>query len=212
MAGIIIMIIALVGGYFFIKRFSSIERYFFGSDDANADEAGSGVTFLMVATAIGALATAWGIIANIFDLSYSKEGITYTGVSLVVLVIFGSMAHAAFHSNSVGRMIGKMAFMALSCLLGALVGAAGSVIVFGILVIVMFIYIFGAALSGNSSSSSRSSYSSSNNTDNNSDEVEINVEGEMFNRKAHDIGFGKLRDDHGDTWSRNFDGSLERDN
>lgn len=57
---IIIMIAAIVAGYFFIKKFSSIERYLFGSNDADSEESSSGVIFLFASTAIGALATAWG--------------------------------------------------------------------------------------------------------------------------------------------------------
>ncbi len=209
---IIIVIVALVAGYFFIKNFSSIERFFFGSGDVESDEASSGILFIFAATAIGAIATGWGIISGIFDLSFSRQGILYTSVSLEALVIFSAMAYVAFHSTGVGQMIGKMVFMTVACIIGALVGAAGSAIVFAILVIVLFVYILGAALSGSSSSSSSSSSSGSSSSGNSGDEeFEINVDGEMFNRKARDIGFGKIRDDHGKTWSRNCDGSLSPD-
>lgn len=211
-AAIIIMIAALVAGFFFLKKFTSIESYFFGSGDAEADESSSGILFLFAATAIGALATAWGIIAGVFDLSFSRQGIVYMSVSLEALVIFSSMAYVAFHSDSVAQMIGKMVFMTVSCIIGALMGAAGSVIVFAILVIMLFIYIFGAALSGSSSSSSSSSSgSSSSNCTTDAEEVEISVPGEIFNRKGRDIGLGRIRDDHGEIWNRNIDGSLSRD-
>lgn len=209
-AAIIIMIAALVAGFFFIKKFSSIESYFFGSGDAEADESSSGILFLFAATAIGALATGWGIIAGVFDLSFSRQGIVYMGVSLEALVIFSAMAYVAFHSDSVGQMIGKMVFMTVSCIIGALMGAAGSVIVFGILVIMLFIYILGAALSDSSSSSSSSSGSPSSGNSND-EEIEINVPGEMMLRRGREIGPGKILDDHGDVWRRNFDGSLSRD-
>ena len=207
---IITMIIAVVAGFYFIKKFPSIEHRFFGNGDTDDEEA-SGVIFLYACTAIGALATAWGFIAGIFDLSFRMEGIIYAGVSLVAIVMFGSMVYSTFHNMGVGQMIGKMAFMAFSCVVGALMGAAGSVILFGILIIVLFFYIFGAALSGSGSSSSSSSSSSdaSSSSSSNDDEFEISVDGEMFNRKARDVGFGKIRDDHGDTWRRNIDGSFE---
>lgn len=206
---IITMIIAVVAGFYFIKKFPSIEHRFFGNGDTDDEEA-SGVIFLYACTAIGALATAWGFIAGIFDLSFRMEGIIYAGVSLLAIVTFASMAYSAFHNTSVGQMIGKMVFMAFSCVVGALMGAAGSVILFGILIIVLFFYIFGAALSGSGSSSSSSSSSDcSSSSSSNDEEFEISVDGEMFNRKARDVGFGKIRDDHGDTWRRNIDGSFE---
>lgn len=211
-AAIIIMIAALVAGFFFLKKFISIESYFFGSGDSGADESSSGILFLFAATAIGALATAWGIIAGLFDLSFSRQGIVYMSVSLEALVIFSAMAYVAFHSDSVAQMIGKMVFMTVSCIIGALMGAAGSVIVFAILVIMLFIYILGAALSDSSSSSSSSSSgSSSSSSSSDNDEILIDVPGETFHRRGRDIGFGQIRDDHGDLWRRNFDGSLSRD-
>lgn len=104
--------------------------------------------------------------------------------------------------------------MAFSCIIGALMGAAGSVILFAILIIVLFFYILGAALSGSGSSSSSSSSSCSDESEsdnNNKEELEIHVKGELFNRKARETAFGKIIDDHGDTWRPKFDGSLERD-
>ena len=208
---IIMMIVAVVAGFFFIKKFPSIEHRFFGSGDAGDEESSSGVIFLYTSAAIGAFTAAWVFIAGVFGLYFNKEGVFYASASLLAIVTFASMAYSAFHNTSVGQMIGKMVFMAFSCVVGALMGAAGSVILFGILIIVMFFYIIGAALSGSGSSSSSSSSSSdcSSSSSSNDDEFEISVDGEMFNRKARDVGFGKIRDDHGATWRRNIDGSFE---
>lgn len=203
----ILVIVALVAGFFFVKKFSSIETYFFGTDDTQ-----NGSLFLLASMAVGAFAAGWGIITGVFNLDFNSSAILFAGVGLTFAVVCGAMAYACFHSSGVLNMLGRMVFLALSCVIGALIGAAGSVIVFGIIVLVVIGYVlkFAASSSGSSSSSSSSSSDSSSSVSNNNDEVEISVDGEMFTRKAKDIGCGTYRDDRGDEWEKHFDGSLTK--
>lgn len=200
----ILVIVALVAGFFFVKKFSSIETYFFGTDDAQ-----NGSLFLLASMAVGALAAGWGIITGVFNLDFNSSAILFAGVGLTFAVVCSSMAYACFHSSGVLNMLGRMAFLAVSCIIGALIGAAGSVIVFGIIVLVVIGYVLKFAASSSGSSSSSSSDSSSP-VSNNNDEIEISVDGEMFTRKAKDVGCGTYRDDRGDEWEKHFDGSLTR--
>lgn len=202
----ILVIVALVAGFFFVKKFSSIETYFFGTDDTQ-----NGSLFLLASMAMGALAAGWGIITGVFNLDFNSSAILFAGVGLTFAVVCSAMAYACFHSSGVLNMLGRMVFLAVSCVIGALIGAAGSVIVFGIIVLVVIGYVlkFAASSSGSSSSSS-SSTSAPVSNNNNNDEIEISVDGEMFTRKAKDVGFGTYRDDRGDEWEKHFDGSLTK--
>lgn len=204
---LLIGLVALIAGYFFVKKFSTIECYIFGNGDKDEYGAESGEIFLIISIAFAALASAWLLLVNVFNLDFSKEMIVYAGVGLVAVDIFAAMAHAMFNSTSIGRMLGKMLFMAVSCVIGALMGVAGSVIVFAILALMFALFVLKAMLSGglNTSSSSSNSNSPAN------DDVEISVEGELGVRRAKDLGGGTYRDNCGDTWTRKFDGTLVKD-
>lgn len=199
-------LLALVGGVIFMVKYRSIEKYFF-SDDSD-EPCPSGIGFMMTATAISALAMGYGIIVNMFDLHVSNNAVLYVGLALVVVVLFGAMAHAAFASRGFGEMLGRMLFMTVSVAIGALMGAAGSVLVFLALCLVfLFAVLKGALSSSGGGMLSQPAPSAPSVPD---DEMEISVPGEMFNRRARETGFGDIVDDHGVHWERGYGGELHR--
>lgn len=162
----------------------------------------------MLTAGIAALATAIGAINGMFKIGIDSELIEFVGGSLTCASIFGAMAHAAWLSLSTSQMFKRMLFIFFSCLIGAIMGVAASVILIVVLAVIAALYIFSYILSASTSSDSSTSSSSSNYSYNNDNEIELDVEGEMFTRKAKDIGFGKYRDNQGDVWEKDYNGTF----
>lgn len=209
MISFIFGLLALIGGIIFMIKFRSIEDFFFADEDDD-ERRPSGYWFLLAATAVAAVTMAYGIIVNMFELNVSNNAILYVGLALVGVVLLGSMAHAAFASKGFLEMLGRMLFMVVSCAIGAVMGVAGSVLVFVALCLVFLFAALKGALS--SSSGGMMSGSSGGSTPQNysNDEFEISVPGEFNNRRARDAGFGDIIDDHGDHWERGYGGELRR--
>lgn len=198
---IIIAIIALIGGYFFVKKYDAIETALVGAEDET-----DGKVFVLWSAGAGALMTVGIVLHNMFNFDIPSWIFPYLGCAALITVFGMSMFDAMFNTATTGRAIAKTVIRFVACLIGAAMGAAVSIIMLAILCIWFFLKVAGGALSSSSSSSS-SSPSSSNS---NQEEYEIDVPGEAFMRKGHDVGFGKIRDDHGDYWQKGIGGSLEK--
>lgn len=204
MNGFVLFLIALaflIGGFFFIKNFDRIENSFFG--DGGECEASSYI-FVLISAAIGAIAAAWAIIGSIADFADPKI-VSFAGMCVLLGAIFCALGHIAFHCDSTAQMLGRMLFVAVACIIGAIIGAAGSILVLAALVLMFFLYVLGGALS--SSGSSSSGGSSSNNNDN---EVRFSVDGELGERTGRDIGGGTILDNCGDVWEKDCFGNLRK--
>lgn len=201
LVSILIAIAALVGGYFFVMKYDSIEEKFFGED------ASAGQLFVLASGVAGALMTI-GIFAHqMINFDMPEAFFPYVGGCLLAIVYGAAVFDSFFNSDGYGRAIGKMVMRLFACGIGAAMGAAVSMILIAGVVLWIFLKIFGAALSSQSSSSSSNYTPTQSSSD---DEMEISVDGEMFNRKAKDEGFGVIRDDHGDRWRKGWGGSLEK--
>lgn len=198
---IIIAIAALIGGYFFVKKYDAIETSIVGAEDET-----DGKVFVIWSAGAGALMTLGIILHNMIHFNLPDWIFPYCGGAALVIVFGLSMFDAMFNTATTGRAIGKTVVRFVACLIGAAMGAAVSVIAIGIIILWFLLKVFSGALSSTSSSSSSTpspQYS-------NEEEYEIDVPGEAFMRKGKDVGFGKIRDDHGDYWHKNMDGSLEK--
>lgn len=199
LVSILLAIAALVGGYFFVMKYDSIEEKFFGED------ASSGQLFVFASGVAGAL-MAVGIFAHqMFNFDMPDMFFPFVGGCLLTIVYGVSVFDAFFTSSGYGRAIGKMVVRIFGCGIGALMGAAVSVILIIGVVLWIVLKFFGAAMSSSSSSSSSSSQPQTS-----QDEMEISVDGEMFSRKAKDEGFGVIRDDRGDRWRKGWGNQLEK--
>ncbi|MBQ7822784.1 MAG: hypothetical protein IJ338_01180 [Bacteroidaceae bacterium] len=150
MGAIILMIIALIGGYFFLKNFERIDRSLFGAD--NPDYESYGLIPVMLCCLFGAIAVGGTFLQSIFDASWDTNALQrlmLLGVSFVA--IFG-VYQAFVHQEKTGSIIGKAVFMLLSCALSTVIGALGAVVLIVVLTIVLILYVAAFALGGGGSS------------------------------------------------------------
>lgn len=198
---VIIAIALLVGGFFFVKNFERIENRFFG--DGGECEASSYI-FVLISAAIGAIAAAWGIIGNIADFA-DPLMVSFCGTCVLLGAICCALGHIAFHCYTTAQMLGRMLFVTVACIIGAIIGVAGSILVLAALVLIFILYVLAVVFSGSGSSSSRGR--SSNNNDN---EVRFSVDGEMGDRIGRDIGGGTILDNNGDVWEKDDFGNMHK--
>lgn len=202
MVNIIIAILALVAGYYFVKKYDSIENYFFGASD-EAD----GKVFVIWSAAAGAIVSAGEILHQIFKFDLPQWFFFFLGGAFLIVIFAMAMYDALFNTATIGRAIGKIALRLVACVIGGAMGVAGSIIVFLAICLWLVLQILSGTVSGMGKSASESSSSDSSSD---SQEYEINVDGEMTVRRAKDIGGGQFRDDHGDYWRQRVDGSMEK--
>lgn len=143
----IIGILALIAGYFFIKKFTSIDRYFFSGGDPDYEP--SGDRYLMLSIIIGALGSAVYFGNEIFSWHMNPKSLGFLIAGAVAAVAFMSMIYMIALYKSPGKCFGKCVFMLFSCIIGALMGVAGSAIVFAIVAIWLILAVLGSAISGN---------------------------------------------------------------
>lgn len=143
----IIGILALIAGYFFIKKFTSIDRYFFSGGDPDYEP--SGDRYLMLSIIIGALGSAAYFGNKLFYWDLNPKAIIYMAASCVATITFMAMIYAIAFYERPAMCFGKCVFMLFTCLIGAAMGVAGSVILFVIVVLWLILAVLGSAISGN---------------------------------------------------------------
>ncbi len=156
MGAIILMIVALVGGYFFLKNFERIDRSFFGSDDADYES--YGLIPVMLCCLFGAVAAGGTFLQGIFSASWDIESLQRLMLSGVSFAAVFGVYQAFVHQQTTGSIIGKAVFVLLSCVLSAVIGALGAVVLIVVLTIVLILYVAAFALGGGSSSGKKEKY------------------------------------------------------
>lgn len=201
----ILVIAGLIAGYFFLKKFDNIDRTIMGGNSGNYESYGVSVVYL--SAALGAILGTLYFYHEVINKSGSTNIYVGWGILLILLLACSAILQAVIYENNFSRILGKSIFMFFSCAIAFAVGAVGSVVVICILVLMLILYVIGGALS--SSGSSHSS-SSSNSQEDDHDATITDEHG--YERKLKDNGFGSYRDDKGDYWSKNGDGTVSRDN
>lgn len=202
---IILVIAGLVAGYFFLKKFDNIDKTIMGDNNENYESYGLSVVYLSVA--VGAILGTLYFYHEIINKHGHLNVYLRWGIIIMLSLACIAMLQAIVFENKISRILGKSLFMIFSCGIAFAVGAVGSVVVICILVLMLILYVIGGALS--SSGSSHSS-SSSNSQEEDHDATITDEHG--YERKLKDNGFGSYRDDKGDYWSKNGDGTVSRDN
>ena len=126
----------------------------------------------------------------------------FTGVVLFILIVVAAMAHACFISTGGGQLAGRLLFIPVACLIGALMGAAGTLIAFGILMLYILFSVLKAA------ASSKGGVFDSSSNDSNPHEIQISVPGELPPRNAVHQGGGNYIDSEGQRWWKDSGGNL----
>lgn len=201
---VVLIIIGLIAGYFFLKKFDYIDQTIMGGD--NNDYESYGISVVYLSAFVGAI---FGTLYFYYEVINKDSYINfkYWGSVLMLLLTCSAILQAVIYENKFSRILGKSIFMIISCGIALAVGAVGSVVVICILAFMLILYVIGGALS--SSGSSHSS-SSSNSQEDDHDATITDEHG--YERKLKDNGFGSYRDDKGDYWSKNGDGTVSRDN
>lgn len=149
MGAIILMIIALIGGYFFLKNFERIDRSLFGAD--NPDYESYGLIPVMLCCLFGAIAVGGTFLQSIFDTSWDTNALQRLMLLWISFVAIFGVYQAFVHQEKTGSIIGKAVFMLLSCALSTVIGALGAVVLIVVLTIVLILYVAAFALGGGNS-------------------------------------------------------------
>ncbi len=207
MIAFIFGLLALIGGIVFLVKFKAIENFFFGNENDDEHSVRGSVAFVFTSAGVAALVVSFAIIVEMFELDFDINHIVFVGIMLFIIIVCAAMAHACFISTGGGQLAGRMLFIPVACTIGALMGAAGTLIVFGILMLYLLFSVLKAAASSKGGVLDSSGYQPSAGT---TEEIDINVPGEMSLRHARDVGGGVFLDDCGDRWERTLSGDLVR--
>ncbi len=207
--GIVLLII--VAGIMF--KYAALENMLFGSGE---DYVPIGNTTMKICIGTGALVA---VVAFIYQIINNESPYTH-GVDSIWGIICNVLPYFAFAAisycvyrvcvteSSVGRMIARSLFVVFSgviCLAGA---AIGSIMVIVILTVLAILYIMLKVWLGGGASSSSSSSSS-----NQEEEETYKITDENgWERTLKPHGFNTYKDDKGDYWKDNGNGTVSRDN
>ncbi len=144
--GVILVILALVAGYFFIKKYDAIEKFLFGRDDE--DYVSAGLLPVVVCAFFGAIMGAVPMLESIFNTEWQSASICFVCGIMIVLVLSYNVFDAVVRMSSTGTVLGKILFATVACIIGAAVGAAGAIVVICIVIVVAIIFVAGLLLGG----------------------------------------------------------------
>lgn len=156
---IIGVILVLILGYFFITKFEKIDNYFFGGAGIGYQSFGKSAVLLCAIS--GAIITCCMLYDEFTNQPLYGHSFTSKVQTMCGILILGSIGYSVYQCCSkmktIPRIIGKIFFMFLSCIVGAQLGALGCVVtLFIILVMIVLYFVFGVR-SGSTSSKSKNS-------------------------------------------------------
>lgn len=181
---ILLAIIALIAGYFFIKNFDAVENYFF--HDKNDKGFSTPEILLFISIGMGALTGIYSVLGKWFDFVENPIDGYSTGGAVYLCVICMGIYYSFLKYQTVTSICTRSIFIVLSCTIGFYIGFAGSLIVIGLLLLILALYVFAAMFGGGSSGSGKKTI----------------VDG---NGEEHELSRGMLgeeMDEKGDTWTR----------
>ncbi len=135
---IIFAIIALIGGYFFVKKYSKMDVALFGSIEGYNP---SGIYLVYASTVIGAVFGSLFVYKEMFDDSLNNDVMGVVIFTVMSLLLCVSIYHSILVFDSVGAMVAKSLWMIFSCALSAVIGFVGSVVVITVVFLIIFIKI-----------------------------------------------------------------------
>ncbi len=187
---IILAIAALVGGYFFIKKYKTIDKALFGKV---VDYKPFGINMVYISAIIGAIfgcVFLYGEFANkTVDSTTPLLLIYFIYIHIFCLCVY----QAILRLDTVGAIIGKSLWMLFSCVLAAVIGAVGSVVIICIIILYLVIAVLGGMIFGSGK------------------KTKIREE-DGTEHTVQDMGmFGNI-DESGNTWTNKGFGEYEKDN
>lgn len=153
--GIILIIGLLILGYHFLKRFDSIDYFFFKESEPDYDSFGMLVVY--ISALAGALVGTVFFYIQMFDSH--AVGLLNSTLFFSILILGFAYCISVFQSfiyiSKTRYIIGKMLFMFVSCILGGAIGFAGSIFIIAICILFLFLSLLGKATVGDSGSSKK---------------------------------------------------------
>lgn len=203
MGTIVLAILVLIAGYYFLKNFEKIDRHLFDSAEGY-EPFGIGVVYL--SAVVGAFFGCLFIYCEMIDKSIEPVPIVAVVLTLLLMLVCYNVFQAFLYMHSSGGIFGKSLFMLVSCAFAMLVGAVGSVVVIILVIAFLVLSLLGKAAFGDSSSSGEQRSSSD------SSEPEYTTSDEHGNtRTLKQDGWNRFKDDRGDYWNDNGDGTVSRE-
>mgnify|MGYP005972729023 CR=1 FL=1 len=147
---IIVGIVVLIGGYYFIKSFDKIDAHFFGS--TSPDYEPFGLVLVILSALGGAIATGSSLANELFNLDIDTDSVVNTTCFGVIILIAFGFYISCMRMGNWGARIGKFCFLMIACLLGAGTGAIGSVVIICGIILYLLLIVFGTLLGGGGSS------------------------------------------------------------
>lgn len=145
MGTIILIIIGLIAGYFFITKFEKVDRALFSSIEGYVP---FGIFVVYISAFIGAVLGCVFLYAEMIDKQFDFNGAFFSIVIFGGMMICASIFQAFIYLDSVGSIIGKSIFMIVSCALALAIGAAGSIVIICLAIIYIVLLVIGKATLG----------------------------------------------------------------
>ncbi len=186
---IVLVIAALVGGYYFLKKYRNMDAALFGDVEGyNA----SGVYIVYVSAIIGAIFGCIFMYTQMTDKHVDTKMFGIIIYTVMSLILCTSIYQSILAFDNIGFVIGKSLWMLFSCALAGVIGFAGSVIIICLIILYLVIAFLGRMLFG---SGEKTRIRTSNGTE----------------HTVEDRGmFGNV-DESGNTWTNKGFGEYEKD-
>ncbi len=187
---LILVVAALVGGYFFLKKYRKMDAALFGDAEGYNP---SGVYIVYASAIIGALFGCLFMYTEIANEQLNTEVMNVVISTVMSLVLCTSIYQSILAFDSVGIVIGKSLWMLFSCALAAVIGAVGSVVV---ITLVILYFVIGVLLRMIFGSGEKTKIRESDGTE----------------HTVQDMGMLGNVDESGNTWTNKGFGEYEKDN
>lgn len=182
---IILIIGLLILGYYFLKNFDSIDYFFFKESEPDYDS--FGILVVYISAFVGALVGSVFFYTQAFD-SHAVgllNWVIFFSTLILGLAYCISVYQSFIYMSKTGYIIGKMLFMFVSCLLGGVIGFAGSIVIIAICILFLFLSILGKATLGDSASSKKGHIVDSYGNKSEIEEESTGICGEKYYRDEH---------------------------
>lgn len=140
---LILIIIGLIAGYFFIKKYREIDSFLFSSIERYRP---FGILIVYISALLGAI---MGCLFLYAQMNNQQDGADFTAIFifLALLVCIG-VFQSFIYLKSAGNIIKKTLFVIVSCTLATIIGAMGSVAVICLAIIYVILVLISKAAFG----------------------------------------------------------------
>lgn len=143
MMPLVLIIIGLIAGYFFIKKYREIDSFLFSSIEGYRP---FGILIVYISALLGAIMGCLFLYSQMKD-QQDEADFTVIFIFWALLVCIG-VFQSFIYLKSAGNIIKKTLFVIVSCALATIIGAMGSVAVICIAIIYAILVLIGKAALG----------------------------------------------------------------